>query len=57
MGHISALIMEAELVSEMVIYLNNLMWLSEWEEFTEYILKLVSLQTLTHYHGYYMFTT
>jgi len=49
--------MEAELVSEMVIYLNNLMWLSEWEEFNEYILKLVLLQTLTHHHGYYMFTT
>jgi len=49
--------MEAELVSEMAIYLNNLTWLSEWEEFTEYILKLVLLQTLTHYHRYYMFTT
>jgi len=57
MGHITALILEVELISEMVVYLNNLMWLSAWEKFTEYILKLVLLQTLMHYHGFYMFTT
>jgi len=28
MGYIRALIMEVDLVSEMVVYLNNLMWLS-----------------------------
>jgi len=57
MGHIRTLIVEVEQISEMVVYLNNLMWLSAWEVFTEYILKLVLLQTLTHYHGYFMFTT
>ena len=57
MGHIRTLIVEVEQISEMVVYLNNLMWLSAWEKFTEYILKLVLLQTLMHYHGFYMFTT